>query len=223
VPHDVHDFEQQKQFAESVRSESFWAEVYKRAFPDMTTSYLNRRNNGAQRAGIDRVIVLRSTKVLRIDEKLRRDVRDDILLEYLSNDRTGALGWMEKDLMIDYLAYAMLPAQRCYLFPWDMLRRAWLAHRDDWIERGKRGLDGFKCPPPAQNRGYATHSVCVPTAVLRRTVARAGVIQLDAPDGPAGPAMGPSDGLKPLAFNRDDGAQQKLNFGVTSGLGKGHR
>lgn len=205
MPHDVHDFEEQKRFAETVRVEAFWQDVYRRAFPDMTGCHLNDRDNGAQRSGVDRLIVLRSTKVLRIDEKVRKETRDDILLEYLSNDRTGAPGWIEKDLTIDYLAYAMLPALRCYLFPWQMLRRAWLFHKERWLDMGRRRVAGFSCPPPARNRGYSTHSVCVPISTLRETVSTAHVIQLDTGNGPPAP-------MRPIAFTRDGGAQQSLDF-----------
>lgn len=208
MPHDVHEFEAQKRFAEDVRHEPFWNDIYKRAFPDMVSCTLNPRNNGAQRAGIDRSILLKSTKVLRIDEKLRKEERRDILLEYLSNDRTDAPGWMEKDLMIDYMAYAMLPAQRCYLFPWDMLRRAWLAHKHDWITRGKERLDGFRAIV-AENRGYNTHSVCVPLEVLRSTVNRASVIQLEGC--PPAPGLATSPGLRPLTFARQNRQLDFLN------------
>jgi len=213
VPHDVHDFHEQKRFAESVRVEAFWIDIYRRAFPDMVSCHLNARDNGAQRAGVDRLILLRSTKMLHIDEKVRKVVRDDILLEYLSNDETQALGWIEKDLTIDYLAYAMLPALRCYLFPWQMLRRAWLAHRERWIAYGRRRERGFSCPPPARNKGYRTHSVCVPIKTLREVVSAAHVIQLD-PGDPLPPD--PASPLKQLAFTRDGGAQQSFDFGGVS-------
>ncbi len=198
-----HDFREQLAFSEEVRHEAFWDEIYRKAFPDLLSSSLvNRRDNGAQRAGIDRTLVLQSQKVLRIDEKTRKKNYDDILLEFISNDRTGAPGWMDKDLMIDYLAYAILPARRCYLLPWDMLRRVWLTFRDDWIARGRRKAGGF-CIVKAENAGYVTHSVAVAPPVLLSFTSRASIIQLD----------GPSESLRPLAFTRPtEEAQQRFDF-----------
>ena len=194
-----HDFNEQLKFSESARHEPFWIAVYQRAFPELATWYFNNRDNGAQRAGIDRVLVLHGGKTLTVDEKVRKDDYGDIALEYISNDRTGAIGWMEKDLLIDYLAYAVLPSRKCYVLPWQMLRRAWLHHRDVWIEKARRGLDDFKCVPAKNLAGYTTHSVGVPVEYLLKRVSRACEIDLNTP-------------WKPLSFTRDDGAQQSLDF-----------
>jgi hypothetical protein len=124
----------------------------------------------SQRLGIDRLILLSSGRVLAIDEKKREQDYNDILLEYLSNDSTGAPGWIEKELQIDYLAYAFMPSKRVYLFPWDMLRRAWLHYKADWLKKYQI--------PPARNKGYCTHSVAVPIVELHSAVKTAMIIQL---------------------------------------------
>jgi hypothetical protein len=124
----------------------------------------------SQRQGVDRVILLANSKILLIDEKKRREEYPDILLEYISVDTTGAPGWMEKDLIIDYLAYAFMKSQRVHLFPWPMLRRAWCRYKDEWI-------DTYPIIK-AQNYGYKTISVAVPTDVLRKAVSVATIIQL---------------------------------------------
>lgn len=175
----MNDLDQDLAFSEMARNERFWGEVYRRAFPDMMHSYLNARDNGAQRCGIDRIILLRSTRAVKIDEKVRREDYGDIALEYLSNDRTGVPGWMEKDLLIDYLAYGVLPRRTAYLFPWEMLRRAWVHYRDEWIAAGEAHRDGFKIVR-AHNPGYVTLSVAVPLKLLRSKVSAASVIELPA-------------------------------------------
>ena len=88
----------------------------------------------------------------------------------MSVDTTGAPGWIEKDLAIDYLAYAFMPSRTVYLFDWLMLRRAWGQFGDEWKRKYKI--------PPAQNNGYKTHSVAVPIKVLRNAVALARRIQV---------------------------------------------
>jgi len=120
--------------------------------------------------GIDRLILLSSGQVLRIDEKKRATDYDDILLEYLSNDVTGAPGWIEKNLYIDYLAYAFSVKRICYLLPWLMLRKAWIENGEIWRQRYR--------PIIAHNETYSTHSIAVPINVLYRAVDRATRIEL---------------------------------------------
>jgi len=166
----VHDFDERLRYSEAASEEPFWDAVYHKAFPTLVNHMLCSGDTQSQRLGIDRLIVLSSGKVLAIDEKKRSRDYPDILLEYLSNDTTGAPGWIEKDLQIDYLAYAFMPSQRVYLYPWEMLKRAWRNFRDEW-------LDLYKIPP-ARNKGYRTHSVAVPISILHSAVNRAMIIQL---------------------------------------------
>ena len=166
----VHDFQRELVFSQEASDEPFWDAVYRKAFPNMVSHTLCTGNNEAQHQGIDRIVLLANGRVLKIDEKKRRETRKDILLEYVSVDTTGALGWIEKDLPIDYLAYAFMDRKRVYLWDWCMLRRAWIAYKADWLSRYKI--------PPAQNNGYKTLSVAVPIERLRKCVLLAAVIQL---------------------------------------------
>jgi len=166
----IHDFQERLEYSETASDEDFWDAVYRKAFPDMLWHKLCSGDTQSQRLGIDRLVFLKSGRVLAVDEKKREKEYPDILLEYLSNDQTGALGWIEKDLLIDYLAYAFMPPRRVYLFPWDMLRRAWLHYKSEWLQKYKI--------PPARNNGYCTHSVAVPIQELRNAVTAAAIIQL---------------------------------------------
>lgn len=166
----VHDFRQQLMFSEAASDEPFWNEIYKKAFPNMVNNMLASGDTVSQRMGIDRVIVLSNGQILKIDEKKRVQEYQDILLEYISVDTTGAPGWMEKDLAIDYLAYAFMPTSRVYLFSWPMLRRAWYFKKTEWIAKYQKVT--------ARNVGYQTISVAVPTSVLLAEVKNAGIIQL---------------------------------------------
>lgn len=166
----IHDFNSELSYSESASDEPFWASVYKKAFPNIVNLMLASGDVKSQRMGVDRVVFLSSGKTLYIDEKKRKENYNDILLEYISVDTTGAPGWIEKDLMIDYLAYAFMPSKTVYLFPWNMLRRAWLHFKDEWIEK--------YTIPPAYNNGYKTISVAVPTEILRNAVSRASIIKV---------------------------------------------
>lgn len=166
----VHDFNERLAFSENASHESFWQAIYRKAFPDMVGNMVCSGENQSQRLGIDRIIQLSSGKTIYIDEKKRERDYPDILLEYVSVDTTGAPGWIEKDLQIDYLAYAFLPSQRAYLFPWQMLRLAWVNKGKEWVGRHRR--------VEAQNKGYKTISVAVPIMEIRQAVAKAALIQL---------------------------------------------
>lgn len=167
----VHDFNERLQFSQDHRNELFWEQIYRKAFPDMEWCKACLEDGQGQRMGIDRIIYLKSGKQLSIDEKLREAVYQDIFLEFLSNDQTGALGWIEKPLNIDYLAYAFLPNKHCYLFDWLMLRRAWQQYKTEWMAHY-----GSK---PAKNKGYITLGCPVPITILLKAVSNARIIQID--------------------------------------------
>jgi hypothetical protein len=127
-------------------------------------------NSQAQMLGIDRAVSLSSGKTIYIDEKKRRKNYSDILIEYISNDGRNTPGWIEKDLMIDYLAYAFMPDKRVYLFDWLMLRRAWKHYSELW--KSKYYI------AKANNGYYKTISVAVPIEVVLKATDLARIIQL---------------------------------------------
>ncbi|MFA6271402.1 MAG: hypothetical protein WC657_09450 [Candidatus Paceibacterota bacterium] len=166
----THDFRNSLAYSEVASDEPFWSAVYKKAFPNIVNQMLASGDTASQRMGIDRVVILANGQILKIDEKKRAGTYQDILLEYISVDTTGAPGWMEKDLAIDYLAYAFMPTKKVYLFSWPILRRAWDHYKAKWIATYPKIT--------AQNRGYKTISVAVPIDVLTAAVSAASVIQL---------------------------------------------
>jgi hypothetical protein len=169
----IHDFNERLQFSLEASCEPFWEAVYNKAFPTMT-DLKTIDDLSKQRLGIDRVVFLENGKEIYIDEKKREKVYSDILLEYISVDTTGAPGWMEKDLAIDYIAYAFMPTQRVYLFPWDFLKRAWDHYKEKWLADYEH--------IPGYNSNYTTWSVAVPISILQKAVTTATVIQLSADD-----------------------------------------
>lgn len=166
----IHDFYQQLQFSEQASHEPFWDAVYRKAFPNLVNHMVCTGNTASQKSGIDRLIHLSNGKTLTVDEKKRAKVYGDILLEFISIDRTRAPGWIAKDLTIDYLAYAFMPIKVCYLFPWLLLRRAWLQFGEAWK---------VKYPlVSANNDSYKTLSVAVPITVVQKAVQTAAIIDV---------------------------------------------
>ncbi|MBE9194236.1 hypothetical protein IQ219_02590 [Synechocystis sp. LEGE 06083] len=82
----------------------------------------------------------------------------DIALEFYSDFDRKIPGWVCKPLDADYIAYAVLPLGQAVLLPVPQLQQAWLKHSAGWLEK-------FFIAQ-AKNKGYTTHSVCVPLGIV---------------------------------------------------------
>lgn len=166
----IHDFHERKAYSLRAGDESFWSAVYAEYFADLARIETVEYPDPRQFKGIDRVLHMTSGDSVTIDEKKRARDYPDILLEYLSNSRTRSLGWVEKPLYTDYIAYAFMPSQTVYLYPAYLLRRAWLQNKLTWLQ---------KYPPKrADNHGYYSLSCAVPIDVLDRAISGAGRVCL---------------------------------------------
>lgn len=154
----VHDFKESLEFSHKADELPFWESCYRKAFPTMQTMVNHREDGDHQRQGIDRSVILSNGKQLWIDEKVRKKDYGDILLEYVSNDRTNAPGWVCKPLLSDYIAYAIIPSGRCYLLPVPQLQTAWRENRTVWMKTCKK--------KHAQNASYKTLNLAVPVKTL---------------------------------------------------------
>lgn len=160
----THDFHEQLAYSQEVSAEGFWDAVYRAAYPDLLCHMATNADSQAQRLGIDRVLFFRSGLARNVDEKKRRTTYDppDFLLEYVSNDKTGAKGWVEKDLQIDVLAYAFMDSRTVYLLHWTDIRRVWSHFREKWIATAEGGGDeNISNVKHARNEGYDTLSLTV--------------------------------------------------------------
>lgn len=160
-----HDFHERLGWSHRMHLLPIWEDAYRKAFPGCTVCPAHTVDGDHQKQGIDRTIVLANGKSLWLDEKAREPRKDrewyqpiDILLEYTSNDRTGAEGWAVKALLADYIAYAILQTGQCFLLPVIQLQQAWLKNREAWLAKYKT--------KKAPNRGYFTLSCPVPVSVL---------------------------------------------------------
>jgi hypothetical protein len=161
----VADFQADLKFSHDQADAPFWGEVYREAFPDMDSMTNVRKDGWAQRGGIDRIITTTSGRTWKIDEKVRREKWNDILLEMKSDIDRDTPGWVVKDLVCDFIAYAFLPTQECYLLPIHPLQRAWRLHGALWVKQY-----GTKKAP---NKGWWTLSCPVPIPILMRKISEA--------------------------------------------------
>jgi len=156
------DFKECLAMSHAADSLPFWEEVYRKAFPTMAMMVNHRQDGWHQRAGIDRSVILKSSKQILIDEKVRgrnritKKVYRDISLEYVSNDTTGSPGWVCKPLLCDYIAYAIAPLGRCYLLPVNQLQNAWSKNKKKWFQKYKTRK--------ARNKDYNT--LFLPVSVI---------------------------------------------------------
>jgi len=155
----MNEFNADLKFSHECEDNPCWREIYSKAFPTMQKMISHKQDGCHQRAGIDRSIILSNSKQITVDEKARR-IRNpgDIMLEYISNDRTGSDGWVVKSLLCDYIAYAFIPSGEAFLLPVIQLQTAWRKNSKKWLmEYGTR---------TAKNKGYNTLNCPVKTKPL---------------------------------------------------------
>lgn len=166
----LHDFRQSLSKSLAAADDPIWERIYRLAFHNFASMVCVRDDGWAQRGGIDRVVVLGSGKTILVDEKVR-PTKDygDILLEYWSAEEHKTVGWVAKDLACDYIAYAVIPAQKCYLIPFQQLRNAWKRNGRAWVSKYPR--------IEAKNKSYTTVSVGVPVDVLFDAIRNSMVVE----------------------------------------------
>jgi hypothetical protein len=154
----VHSFADSLAWSQAQESASWWNDVYRKAFPGVAAIVSVHDDGWAQRAGIDRVITLKSGKVIKVDEKVRSKDWPDFALERWSDEARKSPGWIQKPLDCDFIAYAFVQSGLCYLLPTLLLQRAWREFGRSWAE----SYGEIR----AQNRGYVTVCVPVPKPVV---------------------------------------------------------
>lgn len=158
----IHDFNDSLEASHNASDLPIWKQIYERAFPNFLAMIDHREDGEHQRAGIDRSVILSNSKQILIDEKIRYKDYGDILLEYVSVDKTGAPGWVCKPQRADYIAYAIAPSGICYLLPVIQLQLAWQKKSSQWLS-----LYGTR---KAQNNTYNTLNCPVPVHVLFQAI-----------------------------------------------------
>jgi hypothetical protein len=165
----THNFEKSLARSHSFADADWWEPVYREAFSNFKMMIDQRQDGWHQRAGIDRQVILNDSTVLKIDEKADEAGTRNIFLEYWSDRDRKVPGWVAKDLSCDYIAYALIATQRCYLLPFHTLRRAWRLNRRHWVDTyGAKHI---------ANEGYWTVGVPVPIPVLFPALTDAMTIQ----------------------------------------------
>ena len=165
APNGAGTFRTDRQYAIDQSADAMWEALYRASFPTFASMEYVEHDGWAQRAGIDRLVILTSGRVLTIDEKIRRPKyahKNDVFLEYRhirSSTGRREQGWIAKDLACDYVAYGWETRPDVLLLPWHQLRKAWSDHRVAWLEKYPRER-------PDKGEGFTTEGACVPIQEL---------------------------------------------------------
>lgn len=115
-----------------------------------------------QSNGIDRRVYLNDGCVIKHEEKIRKDVYDDIALEFISNSKTMEKGWADRKLLCDCITYAFVPNKMIYYIEYTSFYSVVKLYKGRLIE-------GFGLTPtnPDKNPGYYAFCCYVPVFILR--------------------------------------------------------
>lgn len=170
----IHNFDRSVKASRQAQHHPCWRQIYNDAFgEDRIKGRISYHGNRAydMEKGIDRAVVLNNGERIYIQEKVRWDYwpnlrtgKEDVLLEYWSDEERRVEGWLtKKGTEADFLAYVIAPRGRAYVLPWEKLVRAFDRHGLRWIKENPspKYADGLHRSP---NRDGDRHwnSVWVP-------------------------------------------------------------
>ena len=163
-------FESRLAQSHRIQDHAFWYDLYEQFFPTMVSLQTYKKYGFWQQQGIDRGIILNTSKQVLVEEKVRYANRytgrvyEDIALEYWANYEKRKPGWVCKPLMADFILYLILPLRRAYLFPVIQLQAAWEANKTRWKAE--------KTTITAKNSGSTSKSLCIPALELQSEISR---------------------------------------------------
>lgn len=172
----IHHFAERLEWSAELSDEPSWVAFYKRLWPDLVTAVRIDQNSEWQKAGIDRLLILKNGRSFTVDEKKRAKDYGDILIEEWSVGRVvngqycgEKVGWsLDQAKRCDFIAYAIPTATKCYLLPFEILRQACVHNLERWKKLASGGRPAY--PLDAQNEGYLTRNCSVPWGELKRAM-----------------------------------------------------
>ena len=116
--------------------------------------------------GVDKILTDTNFKRLKVEEKVRRNTKNDILIELISNNNEylksiKGIGWGLKDYNTDLLVYYFADTNTGYVFSWKKFQSALMKNLPQWYDIAKtrkRGFGLFK----AQNKRYYSLNIAIP-------------------------------------------------------------
>lgn len=170
----THDFQTSLARSHAAEERPYWEECYRKAFaPRFQAMHSHRQDGDHQRLGIDRSVILTNGKQYFVDEKVRYEDYGDVFLEFWSDKEKKTKGWVCKDLLCDFIAYAIEPRGLCLLLPVVQLRQVWATQGPKWVN---------KYPiREVPNNGWTTVGCCVPFDPLLSAIRDAMCVKFSIP------------------------------------------
>ena len=166
------DFQDSMKIGNNSELDKIWQSVYQEFFPTMKDIIKgNKCYCYSQIKGIDKIIYLENGNMITVDEKVRINDHGDIALEYISNDYTNALGWVEKQMFCNYIAYMILFSREVHFLDYQKLKIAWEKNKEEWFK-----LYSYKIVK-ARNEYYYTLSLPIPKKVLSEAMGEIKIIK----------------------------------------------
>lgn len=119
-----------------------------------------------QYSGVDKILNTMDGKIIRIEEKVRRITRNDILVELIADNnfylkKPRGLGWGLKDYSTDLLLYYFEDSNTGWIFSWNKFQKTLLKNLPIWYNFAKNNQYGFSIKK-AQNKGYYSINIVIP-------------------------------------------------------------
>ena len=146
-----------------------WIKTYELLFHQSLARHAFLEGKDVQQSGIDRIVKTRDGQTHTVQEKDRRNVWDDILIEWRHRRDNGQTkrGWGFDSGMASMLCYVMWPDRdvvpiRAYLIDYTNLA-TW------FVDEHRQLHNTFGCKSSrSNNTGYATDNIPLPLGVLYR-------------------------------------------------------
>ncbi len=126
-----HNFANSKHVAQGHERSEWYRQLLRQAWP---CGGVVRYNDdlALQERGVDVTLELNDGRSIILDNKFREKVWDDFALEFMSDQENNKAGWIERDLICDFIGYWFVPTQHGFLLPWAQLKPAWNKNRETW-------------------------------------------------------------------------------------------
>lgn len=128
-----------------------------------------------QRWGIDARLLMHNGYRINVDNKIRAEVWDDVLIEHISDEERRIPGWICKRLYCNYILTIFKPLNKGILIPRVPLQAVWAELGVQWIQEfpeiraQNRSKDG---------RAWITVSCALPIEILNEHVRGVQIAQL---------------------------------------------
>ena len=147
---------------------------------DMVKKILPVTDKKLQFEGVDKILILESGAIRRLEEKIRRISYNDILIEIIADNRYASYdsstnefkceafrgeGWGMKTYQTDFLLYYFEDTNTGYLFSWQKFRKVLTEYLQYWYQQAEKNKNGFGLKI-AHNKDYYSVNIAIPTHIF---------------------------------------------------------